>query len=236
MSPQDPPARPFRPADLDGATPLPAGSTEGVRSFRPEDLAEDRPGPARSSPGPDDLAAAARAEAEAIVAAARAEADRVRETARQEGLEAGRAEAAARAAETAERLRGLCEELAGYKDRLYREARAQVLELTFALVEKLLGPLAEADRGAVVRTVEQALQLLSDRESLTVRVHPGDLQAVARAKPRILQSFDGIRSFAVIEDPSVKPGGCEVQTPTAEIDARLETRLEELVQAARRAE
>jgi flagellar assembly protein FliH len=135
----------------------------------------------------------------------------------------------------AEDLRRAAAELAGYKEALYREARDQVVELCLALVNRLLGPLAAGDEEAVIRVVERALQLLSDREQLTIRIHPQDLRSLVEAKPRILESFDGIHKLTVLEDPAVKPGGCLVQTPTAEIDARLETQLAELARSLRSA-
>ncbi|MBE0616947.1 MAG: hypothetical protein IH608_03325, partial [Proteobacteria bacterium] len=102
-----------------------------------------------------------------------------------------------------------------------------------ALVNRLLGPLAEGDETAVIRVVERALQLLSDRENLTIRVNPKDLRSLVEAKPLLLESFDGIQKLTVLEDPAVKRGGCLVQTPTSEIDARLETQLAELARALR---
>ncbi|HSH71153.1 MAG TPA: FliH/SctL family protein, partial [Deferrisomatales bacterium] len=179
------------------------------------------------------LLAEAREGAEATLAAARNEAVAIRAGARQEGLAAGRAEAAAATAAAVGRLQTLAEELAAHKPALYAEARSQVLELTLALVRKILGPLAAASPDAVVQVVERALQLLSDREQLTIRVHPDDLKVLLDAKPQLLTALDGIQRLTVVDDPSVQPGGCLVQTPTTEIDARLDTQLQELARSLR---
>jgi flagellar assembly protein FliH len=85
----------------------------------------------------------------------------------------------------------------------------------------------------VVPVVERSLQMLSDREQLTIRVNPDDLKVVLDAKPQLLEAVDGIQKLTVLEDPSVRPGGCLVQTPTTEIDARLETQLQELARSIR---
>ena len=178
-------------------------------------------------------AAEAQAEAAADLAAARAEADAIREQARQQGMQLGREEGAAEVAAVADRLSGLLAELGEYKATLYSEARDQVLELTLALVRKLLGPLAAGSPEAVVQVVERSLTLLSDREQLTIRVHPDDLKVLMEAKPKLLEGVDGIQKLTVLEDPSVRPGGCLVQTPTTEIDARLDTQLQELARGLR---
>ncbi|MHB8766349.1 MAG: FliH/SctL family protein, partial [Deferrisomatales bacterium] len=131
------------------------------------------------------------------------------------------------------RLVELAAELAAHKPALYEEARTQVVELVLAVAGRVLGPLAESDQQAVVRVVERALRLLSDRENLTLRVNPADLRSLVEAKPTLLEAIDGIQKLTVVEDPSVKRGGCLVQTPSAEIDARLETQLGELARAVR---
>ena len=232
--------QPFRWPELDHGEAAPRPGTVGRDgAFRPDELAADEPGEAvpgkGAAPPKVDPVEEARREAEALLARAREEAEALREQARAEGYEAGRAEGLRTLAEGAEHLEGLCRDLAGHKAALYREARDQVVELTLALVQKLLGPLTEEMEGVVVRVVERALQVLSDRETLTIRVNPDDLQVLLEAKPRLMRSFDGIRQLAVVEDPAVRRGGCQVQTPTAEIDARLETQLEELVRAVREA-
>ncbi len=236
------PVRPFRWTPLEDD--IPSGAAGTVEPFRPAELdpataagpAAPGQGPAARVPQADPLEEA-RQQAREILERARAEAEALREQARAEGREQGRAEAleAVRreAAERAERLEALIRELSGYKSRLYQEARQQVVELTLSLVEKLLGPLTEDLSGVVVRVVERALQVLADRETVTIRVHPDDLQTVLEAKPQLLETFDGIRQLAVVEDPGVHRGGCQIQTPTAEIDARLETQLEEIVRAVR---
>lgn len=237
--------RPFAWADLEAdpsttSPPGPDGSNPGapVRPYRWADLDGLSGGPdgARAQADPAQAALeAARREADALLGAAREEARKLAAAARREGLEAGRAEGRTALEKAAEDLRRVAAELAGYKEALYREARDQVVELCLALVNRLLGPLAAGDEEAVIRVVERALQLLSDREQLTVRIHPQDVHSLLEAKPRILESFDGIRKLTVLEDPAVKPGGCLVQTPTAEVDARLDTQLAEIVRSLRSA-
>jgi flagellar assembly protein FliH len=210
----------------------------GPRPFRGPELQGDDVG--ASAGGPTGVAdpvqaelARARREAERIREDARREARELRENASRSGLEEGRAEGRRELEAAVDSLVSLAEELAGYKERLFRDAREQVLDLCLALVDRLLGPLVEADEQAVLRVTERALQALSDRETLTIRVHPEDLRRVVDAKPRILATFDGIHRLTVMEDPAVKRGGCLVQTPSAEIDARLETQLAELARGVR---
>ncbi|MDW7710991.1 MAG: FliH/SctL family protein [Deferrisomatales bacterium] len=224
---------PLEPAEERGS----GGPGHAVETYRWPELGGEGvspPGRAPAASG-EELVEEARRQAERLLGEAREEARLLGEAARREGLDAGREEGRAALQEAADALFRAAEELAGYKERLLQDARGQVVSLALTLVGRLLGPLAERDEEAVIRVVERALQLLVERENLTLRVHPEDLRRLLEAKPRILESFDGIRKLTVLEDPSVKRGGCLVQTPTAEIDARLETQLAELARSLRSA-
>lgn len=226
----------------------PVGPGTEVRPFRWQDLEESAVAPVAAGsappagsvvgepqePSPEDLLEAARAEAAAILEQARAEAGAIREEARRQGLENGATQGRAAHEEAAGRWVEAAEELAGFKARLCEEARGQVVDLALALVGKILGPLAEADADAVSKVAGHALQILSDREVVTLRVNPEDLQDLLEAKPRLLQVVDGIKKLTVLEDPSVGRGGCLVETPTAEIDARLDVQLQELARALKK--
>ncbi len=238
MPERGPGVRPFSWSELD-ADRESAPSAAGARPFRWTDLGEGAEDEDRSPAAqtPHDLARAAlelaHAEGAEIVAAARREAEELRERARVEGLAAGKGEAQEVLVAHVGRLEALVVALSSHKAALWEEARGQAVELCLAIVNRLLGPLAEGDAQAVVRVVERALQLLTERETLTIRVHPDDLKSVVDAKPAILAVFDGIQKLTVLEDPSVRRGGALVRTPTTEIDARLETQLGELVRAVR---
>lgn len=73
--------------------------------------------------------------------------------------------------------------------------------------------------------------MLSDRAHVIIRVNAGDLQTLQEVKSDIMASIDGIKQLTFVEDPSVPPGGCMVETESTEIDARLQTQLDEVVRA-----
>ena len=209
-----------------------------VRPYRWTEFEEHpaaKPGPAPVAqevvpvgPSPASLLSAAKVEAAALLDEARLRAKELREKARVEGHEAGLSSGKALTAQAVERWLAAAEGLAEHKPRLLEEARTQLVDLALALVGKILGPLAQDDREAITRVAGRALAALSDRELVTIRVSPEDLPHLLDAKPRLLQHVDGIKKLTVTEDHSVPRGGCIVETPTAEIDARLDVQLEEL--------
>lgn len=219
-------SRPFEPAEFEG---LPGDTVSSSTALHPCE------GPNDSGQDLETRLDEARREAAEILADAEKEAKRIRSEAHRAGLAAGQLAGREALEAAATRLESVAKELSAYKPSLHDEARQQCVELALSVVRKVLGPLAEADAQAVIRVVEKALQQLSDREVLTIRVHPDDLKSLVEAKPRILETFDGIQKLTVLDDPSVKRGGCLVQTPTTEIDARLETQLQEIMRAVRSA-
>jgi len=118
-----------------------------------------------------------------------------------------------------------------------RRAVPQVLQQA----ESLLIPLAlEAARrvGAempitpelVERIVRETLQQAEDTAEITVRLHPDDLALLRQYGSELLQGLPGLGPLKFVASTDVGRGGCIVQTRFGLIDARRETKLEQLHQ------
>lgn len=166
-----------------------------------------------------------------IIARAEDEAALILETAKREGYDAGVAQGREKLEMAAERLNRIAIELASLKPRLLAEATDETLSLTVAICERILGPLAGEAPEYVTGVVTRALGAMSERENVTVRINPSDMQILIEAKPDILAGIDGIRNLTFLDDPGVQKGGCIVETGSTEIDARLKTQLDEIVRA-----
>jgi flagellar assembly protein FliH len=182
---------------------------------------------------PEEVLARAHQDAELIVAVAHQEAENIRLQAREDGFAKGMADGHMEIRAKVERLETLMREMASFKSHLYEEAREEVVELVIAIAEKILGPLADGQPSAVVHVVAKGLELLSDRSSVTLRVHPDDVALVIESKSQLQRTIDGIRDLSVLEDGGVPRGGCMVESRSAEIDARLHTQLDEVIRAVR---
>jgi flagellar assembly protein FliH len=183
-------------------------------------------------------AAAALSPADAVLAAlaqAEEEADAMRAAARAEGVEQGRAEAAAAAAPLLAALdaaaSGVREERLELADRLESHA----VDLALFLAEKVLAAAIAVEPERVVECVRGALRGLVERERVTVLVHPDDLEPVREAMDGVRASLGGIEHCEVQAERRVSRGGAIVRTPDGDIDARIETKLaraRETVEAA----
>ena len=67
---------------------------------------------------------------------------------------------------------------------------------------------------------------LVDRTKLRVKVHPDHLPLVEQNMDRFLASSTVIKDLKFEADPRVRMGGCFIETPTGDIDARLSSQFE----------
>jgi flagellar assembly protein FliH len=82
------------------------------------------------------------------------------------------------------------------------------------------------DRGVVVEMAKTAISRLIERDSVTVRVNPADLERMREHRDELIAIGD-IKNLRVVEDQRVDRGGVVVDTDAGTIDARIGTQLEE---------
>ncbi|MDG2020674.1 MAG: FliH/SctL family protein [Phycisphaerales bacterium] len=197
----------------------------------------------------------ARAEAESILTAARAEAARLTECAagigRAEGTAAG--EAAGRAeglaegtaqgreeaiASMSERLETIAtgwnealDGLVASRDAIREEARRDLLRLSLAIAERVLGRLPAHDPSLVETQVSGAIEMLTGSTSLRISLHPEDLPAIERHLPSVMTRIRGgaEADVSIETDPAIIRGGCMVRAGDGEIDARLDVQMSKIV-------
>jgi len=135
-----------------------------------------------------------------------------------EGREAGNREARAQV----ERLAAMFFDLAKPFEVLDEAVERELLTLAMALARQIVRREIKSDPTQIIGIIREAITALpvAARE-VRVHLHPEDA-AVVREH---LAPTDNERAWAIVEDPVMARGGCEVKTPTSRIDARFETRL-----------
>ncbi len=174
---------------------------------------------------------------EMLLAEAREEAERLlgeaRTTGLQLGIEAGKAEYAARVAESAQAMTAAAEAIKEAHERFLASLESEVVELSMTIASHILHREVQADRGLVLVTVRKALRNLSCRERMSVRVHPDDLAALRNERVALLDEFDGVQELSIQADETITPGGCVVESSLMQVDARVEAQLQSIFQALR---
>ncbi|MCA9794540.1 MAG: hypothetical protein KC910_22185 [Candidatus Eremiobacteraeota bacterium] len=171
--------------------------------------------------------------AQAQQAAQQAE-EQARERGYQEGLAAGQQQGyEASVGEFVERI-------AQAKDMYVQAVRArraivatvepELARLSIKIAERVLGEAIKVDPDVILGIVRQALGGIKDREEVSIRVNPQDVQIVRDNREIFERMIEGLKSFEVVADPTIDPGGCSIETNLGNIDARLHTQLDAIRQ------
>jgi len=149
----------------------------------------------------------------------------VRDEARAQGLAAAKAEIDARIARLdaqAARLSAVLEMQAKPLARLDAEVEQQLAELAIAIARQLLRRELKIDPSQVIGVVRDTVALLpAAARDVRVIVHPEDA-ALIRER---LVAAQTQQAWHLVEDPMLSRGDCRVATDAAQIDARVEARL-----------
>jgi flagellar biosynthesis/type III secretory pathway protein FliH len=166
-----------------------------------------------------DLLDDAHARGERMVETARADA-------RAEGLADGKAAADREMSDMMATMRNLVDMARVERHKLMESAEPELVRLAMGIAERVLHQQIALDRGVVVEMAKVAIGRLVERESVTVRVNPGDLERMRQHREEFLSSGD-IKNFRILEDQRVDRGGVVVETDGGTIDAKISTQLNE---------
>lgn len=149
---------------------------------------------------------------EAGLAAARAETE--------QGLEKLKAQVA--------RFEGTIETLAQPLQMMNEDVEQQLLALAVTIARHLVRRELKIDPAQVIAIIRETVALLpAAARDVRVHLHPEDATIVRER----LATPTGDRAWTIVEDPVMTRGGCKVTTDTALIDARMETRVSEVIAA-----
>jgi len=126
------------------------------------------------------------------------------------------------------RLDTIVSSMARPLDELDPEVEDQLLQLALTIGRHLVRRELRIDPSQVIAIIRETVALLpASARDVRVHLHPEDA-AVVREK---LAAPVGERAWTIAEDPVMSRGGCRVSTETAQIDARLETRIGSVISA-----
>lgn len=127
-----------------------------------------------------------------------------------------------------ERFDTIIDTLAHPLQELDPEVEDQLLQLALTIGRHLVRRELRIDPSQVIAIIRETVALLpASARDVRVHLHPEDA-AVVREK---LAAPTGERAWTIAEDPVMGRGGCRVTTETAQIDARLETRIGSVISA-----
>ncbi|MGV8078673.1 MAG: FliH/SctL family protein [Syntrophales bacterium] len=145
-----------------------------------------------------------------------------------EGVKRGREAQQAEARRQLDTLAGLLAEVASLKRKILEESEPDILELVFAVAEKVLNREVAQQPDSVVPVLKAAMKNVMDRDGVKIRLHPLDYQHLLEIREDFLRQTDGLRNVVFEQDESLRRGGVFIETRFGDVDARLDRQLGEL--------
>ena len=148
------------------------------------------------------------------------------ELGRQKGIEEGRAQCQAKVDAELKRALDLANQIGRARVAALEERDRDVVEVALAIAQKILLRELESDKEMIVRQVRQVLDLLLDKTLVTVRVHPQDLETLKSLQADLRKEFVGGDHLVLEAHDHLELGGCLVEQPSLQLDARIQQQLE----------
>ncbi len=116
-------------------------------------------------------------------------------------------------------------QLAGERDKIWRESESEIIKLIMAISKKML--VYEIDNNGVnviKHIVKEALSYVDEKKIIAVRLSPEDIR-----KMDTLEGTDIVgQNIKIMEDKTINPGGCIVETDFGNVESHIETCWEEI--------
>lgn len=128
-------------------------------------------------------------------------------------------------------LNGVIESLRKTIPQVIQETESALIRLALESAQKIVAGLP-IDATMVEEVVREALRQVEDTAQVTIQLNADDLALLQKHKAEILNGVPGSGPLRFISSSEVSRGGCLVQTRFGVIDARRETKIDQLQEAA----
>jgi flagellar assembly protein FliH len=154
--------------------------------------------------------------------------DALREEAFARGRQEGLAAAETQLGSTTRALAAALEEVGRLRQALLTNSTHDMLRLVMAIAEQVIQTTVAEKETVILQILRTALQAAVKSDEFHVKVNPEDLSTVTANQPLFLASVSGLKNILFEADPAIARGGCLVESALGEVDATIETQLEEI--------
>lgn len=116
------------------------------------------------------------------------------------------------------------------REAILSETEQQIIDLVLLMTRKVVKVISENQRNVVVSNIVHALRKVKGRGDVTIHVNLADLALTTEHTKNFLSAAENVSNITVVEDSTVDPGGCIIDTDFGAIDARIASQLNELEQ------
>ena len=178
----------------------------------------------------------AQSEVQEIMENAQSEAEALRQSAKTEGLEEGKREGEAQISEVINQALETLNEAIKQRKKIIKDSENEIVRLSLKIAEQIIHSEVSTNKDAVMNIVAEAINKVSDRENVIVKVNRDDAEYIKKYKDKLSGIVDGVKNLSIQEDSQVDPGGCVVETNLGFVDARISTKISLIEQAIGKAQ
>lgn len=178
----------------------------------------------------------AQSEAQEMIENAQAEADSIRQAAKSDGFEEGKNEGQGQISEIMGQAMETLNEAIKQRKKIIRDSEGEIVRLSVKIAEQIIKSEVSANKESVMNIVAEAINRVSDRENVIVKVNRDDLEYIKTNKDKLAGIVDGVKNLSILEDSQVEAGGCVIETNLGFVDARISTKISLIEQAIGKAQ
>lgn len=116
-----------------------------------------------------------------------------------------------------------------YEDALGK--RDFTIELAQDMARKIVNQTLALDPSIFQGLFQEAFEKITDKDTVTIRIHPSDQPALERYKAAFAKKFKDIKTLSILPTLDITRGGCTIETQLGYIDATIESKLHLLTKA-----
>ena len=157
-----------------------------------------------------------------LVTRAQQEAHSIKELAAREGYKNGFSQAQ----NELEEIKSNLVEFLDMKDKMYDEFYPHIMELAFAIAQKIIKKETQMDNDILKNIFAEVLnEINSDTQRLEIKVNPSDVEFANASLPEIIEERKLNVRIVISQDESIEKGSCLVIANNGVIDANFKTQL-----------
>ena len=142
-----------------------------------------------------------------------------------EGFESGSADALNQYQADSAALLNAVNLLSKEETNLIKHSQTGLVTLASKIARRLLSCELTLNPNVIHHIVSEALTKITDKSTVSIRVHPDDLPALQTHQSTLKQLVPDIQTLHLDSDPTIEPGGCMIETSLGYIDATVPTKL-----------
>ncbi len=123
------------------------------------------------------------------------------------------------------------------KERISQKAQEEmseeIIDLAIIIAKKIIKIEIAVNRDIIIANIKEALSKIQGQGEITIRVNLVDLNYAESERDELLNLAYGLKEIHFHDDPSIEPGGCNIETTLGIIDANITTQMERLEEELR---